>query len=118
MRVMVFIRVIDFLGCEIELRLWTRFYLRNRRLAFSALDLTALLCELQVIEPKFPFRQFFDFRFGVNASRFDLPHPIQTLQNLRDPGLSSYNLLLPLSVRFFCRPAKPGALCLARNIVF
>ena len=23
-----------------------------------------------MIEPKFPFRQFFDFRFGVNASRF------------------------------------------------
>jgi hypothetical protein len=29
-----------------------------------------------MIEPKFPFRQFFDFRFGVNASRFfNLPHP-------------------------------------------
>jgi hypothetical protein len=40
-----------------------------------------------MIEPKFPFRQFFNFRFGVNASRFfNLPHPIQTLHNLRDAG--------------------------------
>jgi hypothetical protein len=29
-----------------------------------------------MIEPKFPFRQFFDFRFGVNASHFfNFPHP-------------------------------------------
>jgi hypothetical protein len=28
------------------------------------------LGELRMIEPKFPFRQFFDFRFSVNASRF------------------------------------------------
>jgi hypothetical protein len=52
------------------------FYLRNRRLAFYALDLITLLGEFRMIEPKFPFRQFFDFRFGVNASRFfNLPHP-------------------------------------------
>ena len=49
-----------------------------------------------MIEPKLPFRQFFDFRFGVNASRFfNLPHPIQTLHNLRDPRCPSRNLLLP-----------------------
>ena len=41
-----------------------------RRLAFYAWDLNPLLGELRMIEPKFPFRQFFDFRFGVNASRF------------------------------------------------
>jgi hypothetical protein len=29
-------------------------------------------------EPEFPFRQFFDFRFGVDASHFfNLPTPIQ-----------------------------------------
>jgi hypothetical protein len=44
----------------------------------------------------FPFRQFFDFRFGVNASRFfNLPHPIQTQHNQRDPRCPSRNLLLP-----------------------
>jgi hypothetical protein len=43
-----------------------------------------------MIEPKFRFRQFFDFRLGVNASRFfNLPHPIQTLHNLRDPRCPS-----------------------------
>jgi hypothetical protein len=51
-------------------------HLRNRRLAFYALDLFLLLGELRMIEPKFPFRQFFDFRFGVNASRFfNFPYP-------------------------------------------
>jgi hypothetical protein len=56
-----------------------------------------------MIEPKFPFRQFFDFRFGVNAIRFfNLPHPVQTLHNLRDSRCPSRNLLLlPLNVRFF-----------------
>jgi hypothetical protein len=44
-------------------------FFRNRRLAFSALDLI-LLGEFRMIEPKFPLRQFFDFRFGVNAGRF------------------------------------------------
>ena len=49
-----------------------------------------------MIEPKFPFRQFFDFRFFVNAGRiFNLPHPIQTQYNLRDPRCPSRNLLLP-----------------------
>jgi hypothetical protein len=55
-----------------------------------------------MIEPKSPFRQFVDFRFGVNASRFfNLPHPIQTLRNLRNPRCPSRNLLLPLNVRVF-----------------
>ena len=54
-----------------------------RRLAFSALDLIPLLGEFRMIEPKFPFRQFFDFRFGVNASRFfNLPHPPTTSPSL------------------------------------
>ena len=46
-------------------------------------------------------------RFRVDASRFfNLPHPMQAQRDLRDPGLSSRNLLLPLSVRFFAgRPA-------------
>jgi hypothetical protein len=52
-----------------------------------------------MIEPKFPFRQFFDFRFGVKAIRFfNLPHPVQTLHNLRAPRCPSRNLLLPLNV--------------------
>ena len=61
-----------------------------------------------MIEPKLPFRQFFDFRFGINASRFfNLPHPIQTPHNLRDPRCPSRNLLLPLNVRFFaCCPGR------------
>jgi hypothetical protein len=43
-------------------------------------------------------------RFRVDASRFfNLPHPLQTKRNLRDPGISSRNLLLPLSVRVFWR---------------
>jgi hypothetical protein len=29
------------------------------------------------------------------------PHPIQARRDLRNPGLPSRNLLLPLSVRFF-----------------
>jgi hypothetical protein len=38
--------------------------------------------ELRMIEPKFPFRQFFDFRFGVNASRFfHLPHPTSEVEH-------------------------------------
>jgi hypothetical protein len=57
-----------------------------------------------MIEPEFSFRQFFDFRFGVNASRFfNLPHPIQTLHNLRDPRCPSRNLLLPSNVRLLSR---------------
>jgi hypothetical protein len=32
---------------------------------------------------------------------FNLPHPIQALRDLHDPGLSSPYLLLPLNVRFF-----------------
>jgi hypothetical protein len=32
---------------------------------------------------------------------FNLPHPIQARRDLRNPGLPSRNLLLPLSVRFF-----------------
>jgi hypothetical protein len=48
--------------------------------------------EFRIIEPKFPVRQFLDFRFGVNASHFfHLPHPIQTLHNLRDPPCPSRN---------------------------
>ena len=49
--------------------------------------------------PKFPFRLFFDFRFGVNASHFfNFPHPIQTLRNPRYPspdvvGLFSNNVV-------------------------
>ena len=48
-----------------------------------------------MIEPKLMLGLFFDFRFGVNAIRFNLPHPIQTLHNLRDPRRPSRNLLLP-----------------------
>jgi hypothetical protein len=48
-----------------------------------------------MIEPKFPFRQFCDFRFCVNAIRFfNLPHPIQTLHNLRDPRCPSRNSMI------------------------
>ena len=66
------------------------------------------LGELGFVEPEFTFGQFFDFRFGVNAGRFfNLPYPVQAQRDLRDPGLSSRNLLLPLSVRFFAgRPAR------------
>jgi hypothetical protein len=54
---------------------------------------------------RFLAASFFDFRFGVNASRFfNLPHPLQTLRKLRDPRCPSRNLLLPLNVRFFARP--------------
>jgi hypothetical protein len=61
-----------------------------------------------VIEPKFSFRQFFDFRFGVKAIRFfNLPHPIQTLHNLRDPRCPSRNSLLPLNVRVFFLDVNP-----------
>ena len=54
------------------------------------------LGKLRMIEPKFPFWQFFDFRFGVDASRFfNLPHPsIQTLHNLRDPRCPSRNSMI------------------------
>jgi hypothetical protein len=49
-----------------------------------------------------PFRQFFAFRLGIDAGGlFHLPHPIQTLRNLRNPRCPSRTLLLPLNVRFF-----------------
>ena len=85
---------------------------RNRGLPFSALDLIPLLGELGLVEPELTFGQFFNFRFRVDAgSFFNLPHPIQALRNLRDPSLSSRNLLLPLSVRFFAgRPARRALL--------
>jgi hypothetical protein len=68
-----------------------------------------------MIEPEFPFRQYFDFRFGVDASRFfNLPHPIQTQRNLRDPRCPSRNLLLPLNVRFFLQPVD--LLCLLLDV--
>jgi hypothetical protein len=55
-----------------------------------------------MIEPKFPFRQFFDFRFGIRRRRpLHLPHPIQTLRNLRNSRSLSRNLPLPLNVGVF-----------------
>jgi hypothetical protein len=47
--------------------------------------------------------QLFDFPLGIDAGNlFNLPYPIQTKGDLRDPGLSSRNLLfqdaLPKSV--------------------
>jgi hypothetical protein len=60
------------------------------------LNLILLLGELGLVEAKLMLGQFFDFRFVVNASRFfHLPHPIQTLHNLRDPRCPSRNSLLP-----------------------
>jgi hypothetical protein len=46
-----------------------------------------------MIEPKFPFRQFFDFRFGVNAIRFfNLPYPYP---NAAQPARSSLSVAQP-----------------------
>jgi len=57
-----------------------------------------------MIEPKFPFRQFFDFRFGVNAIRFfNLPHPISTLRNPTQSALSVAQLTVPIQRALFCR---------------
>jgi hypothetical protein len=67
--------------------------------------------ELRMIKRSFRFRQFFDFRFSVSASRFfNLPHPIQTLHNPRDPRCPSRNLLLPLNMRFFAGCPDGGRL--------
>ena len=75
---------------------------RDQCLPFSASDLIPLLGQLEIVEPKFALGQFFDFGFRVDARRFfNLPHPIQALRYLRDPGLSPRNLLIPLNVRFF-----------------
>jgi hypothetical protein len=67
-----------------------------------------LLGELALVEPKLTLGQFFDFPLGIDAGGlFNLPYPLQAKRNLRDPGLSSRNLLLPLGVRFFAgRPAR------------
>ena len=84
------------------------FNVRDRGLPFSVLNLIPLLGELELVEPKLPLGQFFDFRLGIDAGRlFDLPYPVQAKRDLCDPGLSSRNLLFPLSVRFFTgRPAR------------
>ena len=85
---------------------------RDRGLPFSVLNLIPLLGELGLVEPKLTLGQFFDFRLGIDAGGFfNLPYPIQAKRDLRDPGLSSRNLLLPLSVRFFAgRPARRSLL--------
>src|SRR5271165_2249011 len=83
---------------------------RDRGLPFSALDLIPLLGKLGLVEPKLALGQFFDFPLGIDAGGFfNLPYPVQAKRDLRDPGPSSRNLLLPLGVRFFAgRPARCG----------
>jgi hypothetical protein len=54
------------------------------------------LGELRMIEPKFPFRQFFDFRFSVSASRFfNLPHPYPNAAQPTQSALSVAQLAAP-----------------------
>jgi|HubBroStandDraft_6_1064221.scaffolds.fasta_scaffold363392_2 hypothetical protein len=87
------------------------FNVRDRRLPFSVLNLIPLQRELGLVQPKLMLGQLFDFPLGIDAGNlFNLPYPIQTKGDLRDPGLSSRNLLFPLSVRFFAA-VQPGALC-------
>ncbi len=76
------------------------------------LNLIPLLGKLGLVEPKLTLGQFFDFRLGIDASGlFNLPYPVQAKRDLCDPGLSSRNLLFPLSVRFFaCGPARRSLL--------
>jgi hypothetical protein len=46
-----------------------------------------------MIEPKFPFRQYFDFRFGVTAIRFfNLPHPPMVCVKLPESVLVIFHL--------------------------
>jgi hypothetical protein len=82
--------------------------IRDQCLPFSSLDLIPLQRELGLLEPKLMLGQFFDFRLGIDTGGlFNLPYPVQAKRDLRDPGLSSRNLLLPLSVRFFTgRPRR------------
>src|SRR4029077_14680666 len=62
---------------------------------FHSASVVFWLGKLRMIEPKFPFRQFFDFCFCSNAILcFNLPHPIQTLHNLRDPRCPSRNSMI------------------------
>jgi hypothetical protein len=42
-----------------------------------------------MIESKFPFRQFFDFRFDVNASRFFNLPTLSYLAIYRDPVVAN-----------------------------
>jgi hypothetical protein len=81
---------------------------RDGCLAVPASGIIALPGKFRFVEAHLTLGQFFDFRFGVNARRFfNLPHPLQALRKLRDPGLPSRNLLFPLSARFFTgRPAR------------
>jgi hypothetical protein len=79
--------------------------------------LSYLLGELRMIEPKFPFRQFFDFRFGVNASRFfNLPHPPMVCVKLPESVLDDPGRALlygepgcgksMLALKFACRDVR------------
>ena len=75
---------------------------RDRGLPFSVLNRIPLLGKLGLVEPKLTLGQFFDFPLDIDAGGFlNLPYPVQAKSDLCDPGLSSRNLLFPLSVRFF-----------------
>jgi hypothetical protein len=98
----------SFSGVRDRVGLWTRFSSRDRlcsifgivRLAFSALDLIPLLGELRMIEPKFPFRQFFDL--AIN-----LPHPLWTKSF---DGLLGGNNPMRLTQRIHTHTATPAGL--------
>jgi hypothetical protein len=69
--------------------------------AVLCFDLIPLLDELRSVEPELMLCQFYDFRFRVDAAASSIsPSLSKCCARLRDPGLSSRNLLFPLSVRF------------------
>lgn len=70
------------------------------------------LGELRFVEPQIPLSEFLDFRSCVHAGGFfNLAYPLQTLRDLRDPGLFSRDLLLPLLARILAGgPARRSLL--------
>jgi hypothetical protein len=62
-----------------------------------------------MIEPKFPFRQFFDFRFGVNAIHLlQSPPPYPNAAPPARSALSVSQLAAPIERARFCRLASPA----------
>jgi hypothetical protein len=59
--------------------------------------------ELRMIEPEFPFRQFFDFRFGVDASHFFNSPTLSKRCTTCAIRVSVAQLATPIERALFCR---------------
>jgi hypothetical protein len=65
-----------------------------------------------MIEPKFPFRQFFDFRFGVRRQPLlQSPPPYPNAAQPARSALSVAQLAAPIERARFLPAVQPGGLC-------